>query len=56
MGPPTSWNDRSLLEHEPLLTYVFLYSEHNGSRHEGKQLVNRFVEEIQNNVCRIHQY
>lgn len=56
MEPPTSWNDPSLLNHEPLRTYCSLYSVSESRRGaETKIVVENFLEEIRGNVCRVHQ-
>ncbi|KAG1776986.1 hypothetical protein EV702DRAFT_1104717 [Suillus placidus] len=47
MELPISWNDTSLLDHEPLLSYCYLYSL--SSRGGSKAIINNFVNEMQGN-------
>lgn len=55
MELPVSWQDTSLLDHEPLLSFCLLYSQPS-TRGESKLIIDSFVEEMQHNVCRVHQY
>jgi hypothetical protein len=55
MELPVSWQDASLLDHEPLLSFCLLYSQPS-TRGESKLIIDSFVEEMRCNVCRLHQY
>ncbi|KAG1746285.1 hypothetical protein EDD22DRAFT_918224 [Suillus occidentalis] len=48
MELPVSWQDTSLLDHEPLLSFCLLYSQPS-TRGESKLIVDRFVEEMRCN-------
>lgn len=48
MELPVSWQDKSLLDHEPLLSYCLLYSQLS-TRGESRIIINNFVEEMRRN-------